>query len=122
MLINAPALTNANTLTRDEAYEYAMKQLKQRGLDVEAQIEVIEVITPSVIKERFHAFRGALYGNASHTKKSAFMRPRNRHTHYKNVYFVGGTVHPGGGSPLAVMGGYNVAKRLLIENRKELGR
>ena len=72
-----------------------------------------KIITASFLESEFHAYRGALYGAASNSVQSAFFRPANRHRSLKNVYYVGGTVHPGGGSPLVTLGGMNVAKVVL---------
>lgn len=118
VLVNAPPLTKGNTLSDDEAYRYVMDQLMKKGIDVETLIVQKEVISPQKIQKEFAAFRGALYGASSNAKKSAFFRPLNRHPIFYNVFFVGGTVHPGGGSPLVVLGGYNVAKRLIQAYKK----
>lgn len=118
VLINAPALTKGNKLNDVEAKELILSELKKHHLNIEAQIEVFETITPSTIQAQFAAFSGALYGQNSNTKSRAFFRPRNRHPLYTNLYFVGGTVHPGGGSPLVVLGGMQVGKRILKEHKR----
>ena len=46
--------------------------------------------------------QGALYGNSSNNRFAAFLRHANFSHQYNNLYFVGGSVHPGGGIPLCL--------------------
>ncbi|MEM1124401.1 MAG: phytoene desaturase, partial [Bacteroidota bacterium] len=46
--------------------------------------------------------RGALYGAASNSQFAAFLRHPNFSKQLKNLYFCGGSVHPGGGIPLCL--------------------
>jgi diapolycopene oxygenase len=43
-----------------------------------------------------------LYGNSSNSLFSAFLRHPNFLRSIKNLYFTGGSVHPGGGIPLCL--------------------
>lgn len=70
--------------------------------DIESLIEFEEVRSPLNIEERTLSTNGALYGAASNSMFSAFMRHPNMITSIKNLYFVGGSVHPGGGIPLCL--------------------
>jgi phytoene dehydrogenase-like protein len=45
---------------------------------------------------------GSLYGTSSNSKMAAFMRHPNFSNQTKGLYFVGGSVHPGGGIPLCL--------------------
>ena len=44
---------------------------------------------------------------------SAFVRQRNRSKHYPGLFFAGGSAHPGGGMPLAVLSG-RIAAGLML--------
>lgn len=55
---------------------------------------------------------GALYGRAPHGLTGS-LRPGWAHPAARNLVQVGGTVHPGGGVPLSLLGGWNGAGRLL---------
>ncbi len=48
------------------------------------------------------SWKGALYSNHSNSKYSAFLRHSFKHNTLENLYFVGGSVHPGGGIPLCL--------------------
>lgn len=114
VLVNAPATKNGAMQINTQHYrELVMTKLKQLGLDIEDAIVEEKLITPEFLEIEFHAYRGALYGAASNSIKTAFFRPNNRHAKLRNLFFIGGTVHPGGGSPLVTLGGMNVAKKYL---------
>lgn len=115
ILVNAPALTEDGKLQIEtEMYKNRIYDfLETYGLDIRSYLIEEEVFTPAFIAENFNAFRGSLYGPSSHRKKDAFLRPANASPDIKNLYFVGGSTHPGGGSPMVTMSGQNVAKRIL---------
>jgi phytoene dehydrogenase-like protein len=48
------------------------------------------------------SYMGSLYGTSSNSKMAAFLRHPNFSKGYKGLYFVGGSVHPGGGIPLCL--------------------
>lgn len=72
------------------------------GFDPSPLILSESLNTPATLAANTNAFRGALYGSASHSMQSAFLRHPNFSRRIKNLWFVGGTVHPGGGIPLCL--------------------
>ena len=70
--------------------------------DIEKLIEVEELLTPGGIAEKTSSYRGALYGAASNNRFAAFLRHPNFSSRLANLYFTGGSVHPGGGIPLCL--------------------
>ncbi len=42
-------------------------------------------------------------------------RPHNRHPFYKNLYFAGGSTHPGNGVPLVLLSAKLTSERILKE-------
>jgi phytoene dehydrogenase-like protein len=60
------------------------------------------VADPRSIEADTFSHRGALYGNSSNSRIAAFSRHPNFIRKYKGLYFVGGSVHPGGGIPLCL--------------------
>lgn len=113
VLVNAPPLTKDGRMQVDEhAYKQLVyERLRAYGFDIVPDVE--QVITPLHIVEQFGAYRGALYGMASNRRRDTFLRPSNACRRVKGLYFVGGTTHPGGGSPMVVISGQNVANHLL---------
>ena len=71
--------------------------------DIEKLIEFEEVLDPRSIEFKTSSAQGALYGNSSNTRFAAFLRHPNVSSQIKNLYFCGGSVHPGGGIPLALL-------------------
>jgi phytoene dehydrogenase-like protein len=53
---------------------------------------------------------GAIYGAAPNGRLGTLGRPGNRVPGIRNAWLVGGSVHPGGGLPLVMLGGATVAR------------
>lgn len=70
--------------------------------DLRSKIEVEEVLQPLTIESLTGSHLGALYGTSSNNKMAAFLRHPNFSTKIKNLYFCGGSAHPGGGIPLCL--------------------
>ena len=71
-------------------------------VDVERLIEEEEYLDPLRIEEKTSSYAGALYGSSSNSQTAAFFRNPN-FSKIKGLYFVGGSVHPGGGIPLCLL-------------------
>lgn len=71
--------------------------------DLEPLIHTEHILTPQGIERDTSSYRGALYGAASNDKFAAFLRHPNFNSKVKNLYHVGGSVHPGGGIPLCLL-------------------
>ncbi|WP_203363614.1 phytoene desaturase family protein [Bacillus sp. REN10] len=115
ILVNAPALPSTRQLQIDpQAYkEKIYASLAAQGIDLAPHLVEEQIFTPATIAETFGAFRGALYGLSANRKKSAFLRPQNKSKDIANLYFVGGSTHPGGGSPMVTISGQNVAASII---------
>ena len=57
-----------------------------------------------------------LYHQLYRFKNLAFKAPKQS-TKYPNLFFVGGSVNPGGGMPMVVLCGQNVAKKIVAWDR-----
>ena len=79
------------------------KLTRMLGVDVAALIRTEDVLHPGLIESRTSSYLGALYGAASNSKFAAFLRHPNFSKRLKNLYFVGGSAHPGGGIPLCLL-------------------
>ena len=72
-------------------------------INLEDFIEEEFVVTPPMIETKTASFTGALYGAASNDRMAAFLRHSNFSSQISNLYFCGGSVHPGGGIPLCLL-------------------
>jgi len=70
--------------------------------DLAECIESESVLTPKTIETKTGSLQGSLYGTSSNSKWAAFMRHPNFSKSIAGLYFVGGSVHPGGGIPLCL--------------------
>jgi phytoene dehydrogenase-like protein len=86
------------------------------GTNISALIEEEIIMDPRTIDSKTLSHLGALYGTSSNNKMAAFMRHPNFSFHIKNLYFCGGSVHPGGGVPLCLLSGKIVSE--LIRDEK----
>ena len=71
--------------------------------DIESLIEKERVYTPKDIESTSQSYLGSLYCASSNSKISAFLRHPNFSNNILNLYFCGGSVHPGGGIPLCLL-------------------
>ena len=117
ILVNAPALNkHDNQINLEDYKQHIYTLLTSYGLNLGPHIIEDQIISPDQIHQDYYAYRGALYGVSANTKKNAFLRPANKARDLENIYFVGGSTHPGGGSPMVVLSGLNVAKLLSNQN------
>jgi phytoene dehydrogenase-like protein len=84
-------------------------------VDISRYIEFEKVFTPKTIEKNTQSYMGSLYGSSSNDYMSAFLRHPNFSSHIENLYFCGGSVHPGGGIPLCLLSAKIVSQ--LIKNK-----
>ena len=103
VMINAPAGVQPS----DTELERLRTQVKERvkkyiGIDLEGKILHEERWDMQRIEKATGSYKGSLYGAAFNTKSASFTRHGNESKKHKNLYFAGGSVHPGGGIPLVL--------------------
>jgi phytoene dehydrogenase-like protein len=49
-----------------------------------------------------------------------YFRPHNRHDNYHNLYFVGGSTHPGNGIPNVLISAKLVSERIMKEQNPNI--
>jgi phytoene desaturase len=103
VMVNAPYNRgeNWNEWAR-EARKHIFRKLQGHGVDLGSGIEFEKAASPESIEEMTLSTAGALYGNSSNSPTSAFNRHPNFSRRIKNLFFAGGSVHPGGGIPLCL--------------------
>jgi phytoene desaturase len=104
-MINVPNNTGQDwdELIKTARAAIIQKLSKELGQDIAELIEVEDVLDPRLIESKTSSIGGSLYGNSSNSKFAAFLRHSNFSKHIKDLYFVGGSVHPGGGIPLCLL-------------------
>ena len=112
ILVNAPANEGQDweALVKQTRENVIRKISKCLGKDIAQYIIAEDHLDPRSIESRTSSSGGALYGNASNNKFAAFLRHPNYRSAIKNLYWVGGSVHPGGGIPLCLSSAKIAAK------------
>ncbi len=78
--------------------------------DIKSLIETEEILDPITIENNTQSYQGSLYGASSNNSFAAFLRHPNFSRKIQNLYFCGGSVHPGGGIPLCLLSGKIVSE------------
>ncbi len=76
---------------------------------LEEHIKAERIVRPPDIESLTGSHQGALYGSSSNNRMAAFLRHPNFSREIDGVYFLGGSVHPGGGVPLCLLSAKIVA-------------
>lgn len=104
VMVNAPANRGQDWNACRETYRQAIlaKLTGMLGVDISKYIEVEQHLDPVQIEANTGSYMGSLYGTSSNSRMAAFLRHPNLSRKIKGLYFVGGSVHPGGGIPLCL--------------------
>ncbi len=125
VLVNAPAASSAVDWSAISGPygDAILKRLESKfGFDgLRERIVVRRDFTPADFQKTHLAYAGSLYGFASHGLMTAFQRPRITPRGLPRFHFAGGTTHPGGGVPLAMLSGRIAADKLLADLAPLLG-
>jgi phytoene desaturase len=104
VMVNAPANFGQdwNAYKQQAKANIIAKLTRMLQTDIAPLIEVEETLDPVSVEAKTGAFKGAIYGSSSNTRRATFLRHANFDKHIQGLYFAGGTVHPGGGIPLCL--------------------
>jgi len=92
-----------------------IKRLRQLGLeDIEEHIKFEICYTPESWEAACNITRGSVFGSLAHNiMQMGYFRPHNQHDKYKNLYFVGGSTHPGNGIPNVLISAKLTSEKIL---------
>lgn len=104
VMINVPCDTGQDwrQVVSTARADIIRKLSRRLGSNIQESIEAEELLDPLQIGTLTASYRGALYGSSSNSRFAAFRRHPNVKSRYENLWFVGGSVHPGGGIPLCL--------------------
>ena len=108
---------------RDRARQDVFDRLAAIGItDLAEHIKFETNFTPPSWHKRYNLVKGATHGLGHTLTQLGYMRPKNRHDKYHNLYFVGASTHPGTGVPTAMISARLTAERLLAGCRRSQNR
>jgi len=117
ILPHIPYIDDAHPLTREDYLrlkERILDKLERMGLkDLRKHVVFEHVWTPLDIQAQYNSNKGSIYGVVTDRWKNFAFKAPKQSTLYPNLFFVGGTVNPGGGMPMVVLCGQNVAKKIV---------
>lgn len=94
--------------------ERVLVKLENMGLtDLRQHIVTEDMWTPDDIERIYGSHKGSIYGTVSNRKKNHGFKHAKHSERYDNLYFVGGTVNPGGGMPMVTMSGQQVRDKIV---------
>ena len=120
VMVNAPANTGQYTaLGKQQLKKNIIAKLNRLlHTDIEALIETETVLNPVMIESNTSSYKGSLYGTSSNSRSAAFLRHPNFSKALRRLYFVGGSVHPGGGIPLCLASA-KIMSNIVAEDRQK---
>ncbi|MFT4112013.1 phytoene desaturase family protein [Silvibacterium sp.] len=119
ILPHIPYLNEKHPYTYEDCValkELCFDKLERMGLtDLRKHIVVEDFWTPFDIEAKYLSNGGSIYGVVSDRWRNFAFKAPKQSPHYRNLYFVGGSVNPGGGMPMVTLCGRHVA-RLVVES------
>jgi diapolycopene oxygenase len=99
--------------------ERILVKLERMGLtDLRRHIVVEDRWTPADIQRMYYSHRGSIYGVVSDRFKNLGFKAPKKSDRYENLYFVGGSVNPGGGMPMVTLSGMKAGERIQEDFRR----
>ncbi len=117
VMINVPNNSGQNweEIIQKSRQNILQKLSNNLNQNIENLIVTENYLDPRTIELRTSSSQGALYGNSSNNRYAAFLRHANFSQKIKNLYFCGGSVHPGGGIPLCLSSA-KITADLILKN------
>jgi phytoene desaturase len=100
---------------KKDTREALIKRLKQLGMeDIDKHIKFEVCYTPESWENACNITKGSVFGSVAHNLlQMGYFRPHNQHGRYRNLYFVGGSTHPGNGIPNVLLSAKLTSERIL---------
>ncbi|MBX2840820.1 MAG: phytoene desaturase [Flammeovirgaceae bacterium] len=105
VMVNAPNNKGQNweQIQYETKKNIIRKLNRMLGTNLDDCIKSERIWNPVGIEKDTFSYMGSIYGTSSNSKMSAFFRHPNFSNKINGLYFCGGSVHPGGGIPLALL-------------------
>jgi phytoene desaturase len=100
---------------KQKARSAVLRRLKEAGLeDIDQHIKFETCYLPKTWESSCNVTNGSVFGSLAHNIfQMGYFRPHNRHRKFMNLYFAGGSTHPGNGIPLVLLSAKLTTSRIL---------
>ena len=98
---------------RQTVFERIEKDMGITDLKEHIKFEIMN--TPITWKQKYNLEKGAAFGLSHNFWQVGYLRPRNRHSQFQNLYFTGASTHPGTGLPIVLLSARLTTERILKE-------
>lgn len=121
VMINVPENTGQDwaALVRKARENIVQKINQLLDVNIEDYLLHEQITDPVRIEQMTASYGGALYGLSSNGMLAAFNRHPNFKSRYKGLFFVGGSIHPGGGIPLCLASAKIIDKEIPFLNKEK---
>jgi phytoene desaturase len=111
-----PAARQDWTALKDRARRAVLTRLAAMGVtDLQPHLKFEICYGPVEWQRHYNLAKGAAFGLSHTFRQVGYLRPRNRHARFPNLYFVGSSTHPGTGLPIVLISARLVVERILAE-------
>jgi len=121
VLTHVPPLKEGEDWTQyKESYRLkVLDKLEKMGVtNLRDHIEYEYTFTPNDLQALYGANGGSIYGTVTDRKLNGGFKIPNKSRVLSNMYFVGGSTHPGGGVPMVALSGQLTAELIINEQVK----
>lgn len=105
---------------KNSAREAVFTRLAKAGMgDIKEHIKFEVCYMPPSWESWMNISHGSVFGSLGHNiLQMGYFRPHNKDRKYRNLYFTGGSTHPGNGIPLVLLSAKLVSERILKDEKK----
>ncbi len=101
---------------KDRARETVLSRLEGIGVKgIRESIVFEDAMDPVRYRDDLNLAKGSAFGLSHNFAQVGYLRPRNRHAKYGNLYFAGASTHPGTGLPIVLLSAKLTTERILKE-------
>ncbi|MCP4541047.1 MAG: phytoene desaturase [Chloroflexi bacterium] len=101
-----------------QARRLVLERLAQIGIsDLDTHLKFEVSYTPHDWQSRYNLTKGSTLGLGHNLTQMGYLRPHNRHTRYRNLYFVGTNTCPGNGVATVLISARLTTERILRDKR-----
>lgn len=122
ILPHIPYMNEQNPYTREDYAQFKdliLQKLERMGLkDLKKNTIYEHMWTPLDIQQQYYSNKGSIYGVVCDRWKNFALKTPKQSSKYPNLFFVGGSVNPGGGMPMVVLCGQKVCDTLVEYDQK----